>query len=216
MSDQHAGKQHPEHQRFDDSAATWDDDPAKVERGRIVAAAVRAAVPVGLTARVLEYGAGTGLTAQALVGHVGRITLADPSAGMRAVMEDKVTSGTFPSDTRVWDLDLVRDEVPADRFDLIVTVLALHHIPDLDPVLAGFATLLDDGGHLCIADLEEDPEGAFHQHLDHFHGHDGFRRDDLQARLEAAGLTDVTFEHCFDVHKDDRVFPAFLAVARIG
>jgi hypothetical protein len=46
------------------------------------------------------------------VGHVGRITLADPSAGMRAVMEDKVTSGTFPSDTRVWDLDLVRDEVP--------------------------------------------------------------------------------------------------------
>lgn len=206
----------PGHQPFDDRAATWDDDPAKVERGRTVAAAVRAAVPVGQSSRVLEYGAGTGLTAQALVGHVGAMTLADPSAGMRAVMEEKVAAGTFPSDTRVWDLDLTRDEVPADRFDLIVTVLALHHIPEIDLVLTGFRRLLGDGGNLCIADLEHDPEGAFHQNVDHFHGHDGFRRDDLLARLESAGFSNVTFDHCFDVHKDEGVFPAFLAVGRVG
>src|SRR5690606_42045723 len=48
------------HDPFDEKAATWDDDPAKVERARVVADALRDAVPPGPTTRLLEYGAGTG------------------------------------------------------------------------------------------------------------------------------------------------------------
>ena len=39
--------------------------------------------------------------------------------------------------------------------------MTLHHIHDLSTVLAAFATLLADGGHLCIADLEKE-DGSFH------------------------------------------------------
>ena len=42
---------------FDDKAATWDDDPAKVERSRVVAREIRDAVPLVGTERLLEYGA---------------------------------------------------------------------------------------------------------------------------------------------------------------
>lgn len=203
---------HTDH--FDDRASTWDDDPVKVERGRRAADAVADAVGLGATTRLLEYGAGTGLAAQALIGRVGPITLADPSEGMRTVMHAKVEAGTFPDDTRVWDLDLATDEVPDDRFDLAIALMSLHHVgtSDLDAVLGGLARLLTPRGHLAVVDLEDDPEGDFHRHLDDFEGSHGFRRDDLSARLTAAGFTDVAFSPCGTVDKDGQAFPLFLAV----
>ena len=78
---------------FDDKAKTWDDDPAKVDRAKVVAEAIRETVPLHTSTRLLEYGAGTGLVSQSLAGHVGSVTLAEPSAGMRAVMHDKVVAG---------------------------------------------------------------------------------------------------------------------------
>ena len=64
--------------------------------GPAVADAIREAVPVTGDTRLLEYGAGTGLLAQFLAPHVGPLTLADPSEGMRAVMHDKVERGDLP------------------------------------------------------------------------------------------------------------------------
>lgn len=199
---------------FDERAATWDDE-AKTERARVVADAVRRAVaPTGST-RVLEYGAGTGLVSQQLAGGTGPLTLADPSAGMRDVMHTKIATGALPATARVWDLDLSAGSLPDERFDLIVTVMTLHHIPDLAPVLGGFARLLDDGGHLCVVDLVKE-DGSFHRGHDDFHGHHGFDTDDLSARLASAGFTDVRVEQVYDVVKDGTAYPLFLAVATKG
>jgi predicted TPR repeat methyltransferase len=197
---------------FDERAATWDDDPGHVERGHRVADAIRAAVPLSPATRVLEYGAGTGLVTQALRDAVGPVTLADASAGMRAVMERKVATGAI-ADARVWDLDLARDPVPRERFDLLVTVLVLHHIPEVEPVLHGFSRLLDDGGHVCVADLEAE-DGSFHG--DGFEGHRGFDRGRLRAQLERAGFDQVTFTPCGEVERPHGRFPMFLATARLG
>ena len=201
---------------FDERAATWDDDPAKVERGRTVADIVAEAVDLAPDTRVLEYGAGTGLASQALVGRVGPITLADSSQGMREVMEQKVRDDVLPASTRVWDLDLTTQDAPDEQFDLVLTVLALHHVETeaLDVVLERLAALLAPGGRLCVADLEEDVEGEFHKEHDDFTGFHGFRHRDLEGRLEAAGFTDVSYRPCGHVLKHDREFPMFLAVAR--
>jgi predicted TPR repeat methyltransferase len=200
---------------FDEKAATWDDDPAKVERARVVAEAIRSAIPLTPDTRLLEYGAGTGLVAEALADDVGAITLAEPSAGMREVASAKVDLGTLPRGTRVWDLDLAAAPVPDERFDLIATVMTLHHIHHLEPVLAGFAELLGDGGHLAVVDLEAE-DGSFHSEDAGFDGHHGFDRGALQAQLEAAGFTDVAFAHVHQIEKDGGTFPLFLATCRIG
>jgi SAM-dependent methyltransferase len=197
------------HPSFDERAATWDDDPAMVARARQVAAAIRDAVPLGRHVRVLEYGAGTGLVSEAMRDAVGPLTLADTSAGMRAVMERKVGSGVLPG-ARIWDLDLSAAAVPDERFDLIIVAMVLHHITDLLPVIAAFAELLGPGGHLCIADLEEE-DGSFHG--EGFHGHRGFRRPDLDALLVDAGFTDVAFRSCGHIDRDGAAFPVFLATA---
>ena len=197
---------------FDERAATWDDDPAKVERGQRVAAAIADAVPLDHETRVLEYGAGTGLVAQFLADRTGPITLAEPSPAMRGVATDKATAGVLPANTRIWDLDLAAAPPPDEQFDLIATSMVLHHIVDLDPVLRGFATLLAPGGHVAIVDLDED-DGSFHSHHPDFEGHDGFDHDELRDRLEAAGFTQIAFRPCGEVVKDDRRYSLFLATA---
>lgn len=193
--------------RFDDKAATWDDDPAKVERAAGIARDLAAAIALDPSMRVLEYGAGTGLVTQALRDQVGPVTLADSSAGMRQVMEAKIDAGVL-SDARVWALDLETDPVPEERFDLIITVMTLHHIAQLATVLGAFADLLVPGGHLGIADLEQE-DGSFHGA--DFDGHHGFDRAALTDDLARAGFADVRFTDSARLEKDGGTYPVFLA-----
>lgn len=195
---------------FDERAATWDDDPNKRERTRRTAARLREFVQLDPQTRLLEYGAGTGLLAEQLRAHVGHVTLAEPSRGMRDVLEDKTSGGSLAG-AEVLDLDLVRDPPPDREFDLIVTLMVLHHIPDLTPVLGGFATLLADGGTLCVIDLDEE-DGTFHS--DGFDGHDGFAQAWLAEQLTEAGFTAPHFAPCGHTDKDGRSYGLFLAISQ--
>ncbi|MEX1163485.1 MAG: class I SAM-dependent methyltransferase [Nitriliruptor sp.] len=198
---------------FDERAATWDDEPDHVRRAATAAAAIRAAVPLTAATRLLEYGAGTGAVSEALASEVGPVTLADPSTGMRARMEQKRSEGRLPGSVRIWDLDLATAPPPeGERFDLVVTVMTLHHIRDLAPVLNGFATLLDHGGRLCVVDLEAE-DGSFHRDHPDFDGHDGFEPDELSVLLRSHGFEDARFERIDELERDGRRYPIFLATA---
>lgn len=209
--DPHDGHEHGDGDRlhFDARAATWDDDPGKAERAARVAAAIRRAVPLDTSMRLLEFGAGTGLLTQALRDDVGPVTLTDTSEGMRQVMQDKIAAGAI-ADARVWDLDLATGPLPDEQFDVVVSLMALHHIADTDAVLANVAALLAPGGRLVVVDLDAE-DGSFHGHDAPVHK--GFDRDDLAGRLTRAGYVDVTVGDCTDVQRDNGTFPLFLAVA---
>ena len=75
---------------FDERAKDWDTDPAKVDRARAVADAIRRALDIrpGMTA--LEYGCGTGLLSFFLQSDFASIILADTSQGMLEVLRDKI------------------------------------------------------------------------------------------------------------------------------
>ncbi|GAA5160115.1 DUF664 domain-containing protein [Ornithinimicrobium tianjinense] len=203
---------------FDARAATYD-DPAKegvadeVARGIVAAGAAVPGQDGGL--RLLEYGAGTGLVTQALSRRVQGVsaTLVDSSAGMREVMQAKIAAGTLPADSRVVDLDLEHEEPPADRYDLVVASLVLHHVHDLDRVLTGLLSLLDEGGHLCVADLDSE-DGSFHASVHDFDGHHGFDRHTLAERMRAVGLTEVSVADCTSIEKEGAAYPVFLATGR--
>lgn len=195
---------------FDERAATWDDDPAKVERARVIASTLKATLGLDGSQRLLEYGAGTGLVTEALRDAVGPVTMADTSVGMREVMERKVEAGVIPN-ARIWDFDLAADaELPDEKFDLVVTALVMHHIADIDRALVNFAKLLEPGGHLCVIDLDHE-DGSFHG--DGFEGHHGFVRCDFATQLTNAGFADVSFKTCHHVIRHDRSYPLFLATA---
>ncbi|HTO01039.1 MAG TPA: class I SAM-dependent methyltransferase [Microthrixaceae bacterium] len=196
---------------FDEKAATWDEDPSHVERAAIVAERVAEAVPLDRSMRVLEYGAGTALVAQALRDQVGPLTLVDTSQGMRDVINSKIEAGRL-GDAKVWDFDLSDGQVPAERFDLIITVLTLHHVSDLERVLVAFAQMLAPSGRLCVVDLDKE-DGSFHG--EGFGGHHGFDRDALAKSLQSSGFGEVDFTDCHYIVRDDANYPMFLATAQV-
>lgn len=197
-------------ERFDVKAATWDTDPEKVTRANRIAAAIADTIDLDNRMRLLEYGAGTGLVTQVLQHSVGPVTLADTSPGMRQVIGTKIESGML-APAQVWDLDLQTQPPPQEQFDLIVTALALHHIPDVATVLAAFARMLTEDGYLCIADLDAE-DGSFHDY--DFEGHHGFDRGELTRALNTAGFSRVSIQDCAEVMRGDVPYSVFLAVAQ--
>lgn len=198
---------------FDARARTWDDDASKVARARQVAEAIAARVPSLSRRTLLEYGSGTGLLGLALRPLVAHLTLADSSREMLAVAREKIAASSV-SNVSTLQLDLAAGPPPDLRFDLVCTLMTLHHIPDTDRILEAFHRLLASGGALCIADLDRE-DGSFHG--PGFSGHKGFDRADLGERLEGIGFRDVRFGTVCEVTREtatgERVFPVFLATA---
>ena len=199
---------------FDARAATWDSDPAKVDRARRVAEAIVGEIPDLAGRAVLDYGAGTGLLGFHLLPRVASVTFADVSEGMLEVVREKIGRGGAGG-ARAIRLDLARDPAPAERFGLLCTLMTMHHVPDVDGMLAAFRGVLAPEGLLCVSDLDAE-DGSFHGAG--FTGHRGFDRADLAARMLRAGFADVRFSTPCEVRKDvggaERVYPLFLAVAR--
>jgi hypothetical protein len=91
--------------------------------------------------------------------------------------------------------------------------MALHHVRNPDELLRTLAGLLVQGGRLLIADLYEDPDGAFHADKVNFDGHHGWDRQRLTEQLDRAGFGDVSFVDATSILKNDREFGVFLCTA---
>jgi 2-polyprenyl-3-methyl-5-hydroxy-6-metoxy-1,4-benzoquinol methylase len=195
---------------FDARAGTWDEDPSKRARAAAVAAGIRGRVNLSADMAALEYGAGTGLLSFELAAELGPITLTDSSSGMLDVARAKVAASKATRMT-VRPLDLTRDPLPLERYDLVYSMMTLHHVPDTADLLGKLHTLLRPDGCLCIADLDAE-DGSFHG-VD-VDVHHGFDRDALAAQLRAAGFADVRIDTCFEIPRGARVYTVFLAVAR--
>lgn len=197
---------------FDEKARTWDADPAKVERAQRVAAAIRAQVGSLADRAVLEYGCGTGLLGFALQPEVAHLTLADTSRGMLEVLKEKIVARGAQNVTSL-ELDLSVGALPDFRFDLVCTLMTLHHIPDTVGILARFHELLKDQGVLCIADLDLE-DGSFHG--PDFDGHKGFDREVLAQQMRQVGFQNIRFTAPCVVARQTaagiREFPVFLVV----
>jgi 2-polyprenyl-3-methyl-5-hydroxy-6-metoxy-1,4-benzoquinol methylase len=133
---------------------------------------------------------------------------------MLEVVNEKIAAQGVRNMTTM-KIDLLADPQPALQFDLIVSSMTLHHVPDTDHILHVFHDLLNPGGYLCIADLDQE-DGSFHgPEIDVHHG---FDRTDLSRRAAQAGFTDPQFQAVFSIAKalasGSRDYPVFLMTAR--
>lgn len=196
---------------FDERARDWD-TPERQARAEVVAAAIRDALPLPPGTRAIDIGAGTGLLGMALAPHVGEVVLAEPSAGMLEVATEKLSDGG-PANVRAVRFDLLADPPTGDAFDLVVSLLVLHHLEDTAAALAAVAGLLRPGGHLALADLDTE-DGSFHSADAEGIHHLGFDRDRLGDLTRAAGFDEVEFRTAVIIEDEGRQYPLFLLVAR--
>ena len=208
----HAGGHDHGHGTFDDAADTWDDDPDHEARQQAVARTVIETLQLGPETRALDVGAGTGRLSILLADHVGSVTVTDPSAGMVRVAGERIAAAGLADRMTAVQADLTSDRVEGE-YDVAWSALAVHHVRDLDALLTSLRTLLVEGGRLAIADLERDPDGAFHADKVDFAGHDGFDRAELGEQLSRAGFGDVEFTDATSITKEGREFGVFLCTA---
>jgi len=174
---------------FDEKAKEWD-TPDKKERAEHIGAAISSQLPLSNSMTAFEYGCGTGLLSFALKDKLGAMTLADVSDGMLGVLEKKIQQHQI-KDMKPLKLNLITDPLPKARFDIIYTMMTLHHISDTEKILRKFYTLLKPGGYLCIADLDKE-DGSFHgKEVENVHR--GFNRDNLDSLAMDIGFSPANF-----------------------
>jgi SAM-dependent methyltransferase len=98
----------------------------------------------------LDAACGTGRFAEFLARRGHQVIGVDSSPDMLAYARQRVPDGEF----HIAELD--RLPLPDDSVDVIVSALALVHVPGLQPVLTEFARVLRPGGDLVISDLHHE------------------------------------------------------------
>jgi|AntDeeMinimDraft_5_1070356.scaffolds.fasta_scaffold09563_2 ubiquinone/menaquinone biosynthesis C-methylase UbiE len=201
--------------RFDEEAKDWD-TPESQKRAKHVAEAISSRVPLSTKLSAFEYGCGTGQLSFELSKKVGPITLADNSDGMLEVLDEKIRRRSV-KDMKPIKLNLSKDPLPNKQFDIVYTMMTLHHIPNTRQILSSFHKLLNHKGYLCVVDLDKE-DGSFHGH-DADGVHKGFDRDELAAITEEAGFAHISFSTAYEMeHEIDdgstKFFPLFLMIAQ--
>lgn len=182
---------------FDLKAAEWDKQQMHRDRAEAVAAEIVRQIPLDETMTAMEFGAGTGLLSFMLKDRLKEITLIDNSEGMVKVLNEKLVSAKADS-LKAVKADIEHEDPQLGTFDLIYTLMVLHHVGDVETVVKKFHDMLNPGGYLAIADLYRE-DGSFHG--DGFHGHKGFDPAALAEMLEKNGFSGIKHKKVYEIDK---------------
>lgn len=200
---------------FDLKAAEWDNNPIIWDRAEAIAAEIKKLLPLTKQMTALEFGAGTGVTSFILKDSLKEITLMDNSSEMVKVMDNKIkVSGV--KNLKTLNINLEQVEYKDVKFDLIFNQMVLHHITDIDKIIAKFYNLLNPDGFLAIADLYSE-DGSFHG--EGFTGHNGFDIKVLSNQIKKQGFTNISYRKCYTINKimsdsETKPFDVFLIIAQ--
>jgi len=194
---------------FKDKSKDWDANERVTLLSQAVGSALVEHVPLDATMTVMDFGAGTGLISSHVAPRVKKIIAVDVSESMlnnlaaKPELKEKVSVAC--QDIRTKPID--------EKFDLIMSAMALHHVDDTPGLIETFARHLKPGALIALADLDRE-NGSFHPADTEGVFHFGFDRKELQAILEQAGFADVHFRTAHTVHREEKDYPVFLLTAR--
>lgn len=137
---------------------------------------------------------------------VQSLTAVDTAAGMIKALQSKITTANITNITPI-ELLLENPDDPAlggKRFDLIISHLVLHHIPDLEPVLQTMFGCLKPKGRIALTDFERfgpksrlfHPESKMEGVMRH-----GITKIEMECAIKEVGFDRVQVCHAFDLEK---------------
>lgn len=173
---------------FDEYAKEWDTEK-RTSRARIIATELESFIPISKTLSAMEFGCGTGLISFNLYDKLKEITLIDSSEEMLHIVKSKVETYKI-NNISIKNLDITTNNIFNEKYDIVYSSMVLHHINDTKDIISKLYELLNNEGYLCIIDLNKE-DGRFHKNEAGFHGHNGFKQDDLISIFENAGFKGV-------------------------
>jgi ubiquinone/menaquinone biosynthesis C-methylase UbiE len=205
-----------ERRDFDKEAEQWNQNVGRIKLANDVADAIIRTVNPGKNMDVLDFGCGTGIVTLRLQSYVRSIVGVDSSKGMLSVLQGKVAQQKLANvHTQLVDFE-VGGSI-AGTYDLIVSSMTVHHVPDTGVLFNIWYGLLKPGGLVCFADLDTE-DGSFHRDntgVFHF----GFDREKLKSLLYKSGFRDIRDKTAATVVRDveggtKKEFSVFLIEAR--
>jgi len=157
---------------------------------------------------VMDFGAGTGLISSQVATKVGMITAVDISESM---LEKLSAKPELKNKVRTICQDIT--QIPLDeKYDIIVSAMAMHHVEDTDNLAKTFASHLKPHGKIALADLDSE-DGSFHPEDTEGVYHSGFDRGSIKSILEKNGFDNIEFVTAHTVEKETGRYPIFLVTA---
>jgi 2-polyprenyl-3-methyl-5-hydroxy-6-metoxy-1,4-benzoquinol methylase len=193
---------------FNDVANTWD-NPENINRSQSFALAIRQKLRASHFKNILEFGCGTGLLSGQFYDQTERITGIDTSSEMLQVFKKK------DAQEKVTTLliDLSQSEIPGhEKFDLILSSMAFHHIIKPQLIMEKFLNRLSPEGQIFIIDLEKE-DGTFHPDNQKMGvQHYGFSKSEIQNWLTIPNHPFPEIQTVFQINKNNRNYGVFLSM----
>lgn len=161
--------------------------------------------------KALEVGAGDGMLAILLAKYFDKIDAVDSSAGMREAF--LVNKEKFSAD----NIDIYDESFfdnATEKYDLIYSHKAFHHIVDVEKELTLLREVLAEGGKLFLIDFCTIPP-EFHKDFPDFDGHHGFSKEEIYNYFNNTGWKLTDYEIIRRGKKDDIEYEVFLAVGEM-
>ncbi|KAK8830970.1 hypothetical protein WA577_003670, partial [Blastocystis sp. JDR] len=168
--------------------------------------------------RVMDFGCGVGSFSFMLQEAIGfkECLGVDSSEKMIASFDERVKQRNLGGVFRSACVFLDRaDQLNGEKFDVIVSLKAFHHIPDPAGCVSLLKSYLNPGGRLVIADLKLDAHSPeYHRFVTEPPCCDGFTEEELAGLLRGAGLRPevgvvncVHYLECYDQEKARKQTP---------
>ena len=193
---------------FNEKAKTWDKDEMIKQLSSAVGSTILKHTPLNEQMVVMDFGAGTGLVSSHVAPRVSKIVAVDISQAMldKLVAKPELHGKVEAVCQNILDTPL------SDKFDLIISAMAMHHVEDTAQLFQTLSDHLKPGAMVALADLDRE-DGTFHPADVQGVFHSGFERYDLKLLLKKRGFENIHFYTAHTVVKGDKKYPIFLVVA---
>lgn len=196
---------------FDSKAEQWDAHRARVLRAEKIYENIIDEISVKPTDSVLDFGCGTGLLGFHFIDCAAEVTFADTSTGMLEQVHKKAAalrSGNAKT------LDLTEYAV-TELYTIIVSLLALHHVEDVEKTVFDLAAHVAKGGYFCLSDLDLE-DGSFH--YPDVAPHNGIDRTAVTDTLRKNGMQVICNKTVYTEQKNIdgvvKTYPIFLIIGK--
>lgn len=188
-----------------EQAPGWDTDPVVRAYADAAWASLWALGGFDESARVLDFGCGTGLLSERIAPHVAEIVAVDASPAMVAALAAKGIPNVRAARASWTPATIDHDDLARGPFDLVVCSSVCAFLDDYPGTVAMLARRIRQGGRFVQWDWELDPEAD-----EPF----GLCAGDITAALEGAGLDVVSVGVGFDVPVEGARMRPLMGVGR--
>ena len=193
---------------FVEKAKDWDVNEMVLQLSNATSAAILENINFKDNMAVMDFGAGTGLITAQVAPHVSSITAIDISQSMLDMLEEKIN---LKDKVKTVCQDIITQPLE-QKFDVIMSAMAMHHVEDTNLLMQRFFQHLKPGAKLALVDLDAE-DGTFHPADIEGVYHDGFDREELKVIMEKNGFKDIKFVTAHIVDKEEKKYPIFLVTA---